>query len=504
MSKSENNGTEGKKEEQDAISFLSDNRGGGDNTPGSLSFSSIEPAIKNQLDEAIAKLKLYPNVINEIIEEKKKAELGIAKAAQEFHEALAQDIVEDWGNRQSNVNQFKDNKKAIEILERDQAKIEEIQSYIAEFQKNVGKGVSYERDKKTDEAQYNELLMTSSTSNRQGKITISGKNNTTETVEVHSLEQLEARSKQIDLMHKTWKGLSQVRNDDDRSIWYSQMSDNLASGVMTGINTGRQGMAFAQALLTYAVADVLWDGIKGAAKGLVTGAKTGYKGTSAGIKSAANAMYVYRNHKEKHLEGLINNIIAKNKQYYLVNENIAKSFQDNNFLKTSELLLNNINQKIETLQLANNIDNVKIKKYQDLHKKLFKAVKEAKQFIKNNQNQEYKTPSMQTKVAARAAGVVGAVVGAICNTIWEGVKNPALAVWDIKDKVQNHYDAIKPAEGTSWNKTYSQVQEEQQNKQIAKTMVKYAKKTNKAKFTEMVTDRKAEAKKGKGSDVQSI
>ena len=431
MSKGGNNDTEGQNKPKEdlwkkggaggegkADQFVSFDFEGGEYQAVAMP-AKIEGEIKSKLDDAIDKLNSTPEVINEIIGENRYYELRIATAAQEFHEDLLLDVNKDLKKRQHNMSNFKDNKKAIAILESDQKKIAQIQEYITTFRDNVQVGENYKRDKKTIKAEDNELLMQSEMSkNRQGRIKILSELGT-QKVKVHSVEQLEARSKQIDVMHKTWKELSQMKNDTDRSFGYRKLSDNLASMAMTGINTGRQGMAFARALLEWAVLDVLYEGLKGAGKGLMKGAGTGYKGANKGIKAAANAMHVMMDRSEKNLEKAVDKTLESHK--FVLN---IKDLDEKNTREKADIILTNL----QDLQ-KNNGGPESTTQYDADIKLLEKARRNASLYapiIGAAPN-----PNRATKGAAALGGLAGGLVVSICNTIWEGIKNPALAVWDI-------------------------------------------------------------------------
>jgi hypothetical protein len=437
-----------------------------------------EKKINEKLNEALAKITTNPDAIIEIISVKREAELEIARTARRFHDALLEVVVNhDLEYRRQNVNQFKDNHEAIKILESDERKIIEIQRHIRTFENNVTKGENYKRDKKTDEAQYNELLMTSSTPNPINAISIKttsheGKDFYYE-VNVHSLEQLEARSKQIDQMLKTWKGLSQMKNDTDRSFGYRKLSDNLASIAMTGINTGRQGMAFAQALLTYAVVDVLYQGvINGTLKNMADGYRGGRDLVSSKIKNAANAMYMMMNNSEKNLEKAVNTLSKR----YIDDQNVE-----------------NIREQAEkiTLRLTNLQDN-QTTAFTEQHALDLQWIKQA---VHNaSQYHLLPKPNLVTKGVAGISGLLAGVVTAIGNIVVAPVKavgstvlHPTTipqAVTNQTDKLKKRYQDIKPEQGESWNKTRSQVKEERINKKKAKTQVKYA------NFTEKENNRK--------------
>lgn len=472
--------------------------------------------VKNQIVNAQKELKANPDVINEIIEERRDANkkicnnaVSVLRTRGETLQTYEQGFIDA---AEINGNFDKERQLIKQIL----AEHTKIEGFILATEGNLSKHVSLRSDKTIDKEKNKDSdknrFMSTIHDLPTNNILIGG-----ETIKAGdeeqdkwtyklfpSQEQLKEELKRTKQTTKIWQGLSKIQGDDDRSKGYAALSDNLASMAMTGINTGRQGIALMQALLKYAVVDVLYHGLlEGAGKGLVKGAGTGYEGTNKGIKAAANGMYQIKKGADKQLKQQIATQIVNIKESLESTYSIETTSADELRNALDEVSkIKDVSERAEKFKEAigtfNQGKEESQKLYLDNIVEVNRTVSTRNDIINSNSNRA-------TKGAAALGGLAGGLVVSICNTIWEGIKNPALAVWDIKDKVQNRYDAIKPNEGESWNKDRATVKKEREIKKVAKSQIGYAKKTDKeGKFAQMVKEQKKAAKKAKGEGAKSI
>lgn len=462
----------------------------------------------SKIDQALTDLKTKPEVINDIIITRREANQTLCDNAIVVS-TLRYKVLSTYKTQFQQASIIGGNfSKEIALIDQLIAEQQKIQDFISSTKDNLSNYVSNKSDKTIDKANSkNKLMSLINDTPARHIITEISKNNSSDgkwkssATLLPSLEQLQDELKLTKQTAKIWQGLSKIQGDDDRSKGYAALSDNLASMAMSGINTGRQGMAFAWALLTYAVVDVLWTGLMvGAGKGLGKGANTGYKGANQGIKSAANAMYRIKKGADKALKQEIVNQVQNIKDSFdptetgqSLNDAQVKLQVDLDQLSMIKDVTERVNKFKEAVSQFNSSESELDKLYRTNIDEVERKLTTRKEIMESK-------PNLATKGVAAVGGVVGGIVVGITNALWEGVKNPLFAVYDIKGKVGARYSNIKPEEGQGWNKKRPQVKAEIKTTREVKSKIVYAQKTDKeGKFVTMLNDQKALAKKSKGN-----
>mgnify|MGYP000110733935 CR=1 FL=1 len=396
----------------------------------------------SKIDQALTDLKTKPEVINDIIITRREANQTLCDNAIVVS-TLRYKVLSTYKTQFQQASIIGGNfSKEIALIDQVIAEQQKIQDFISSTKDNLSNYVSNKSDKTIDKANSkNKLMSLINDTPARHIITEISKNNSSDgkwkssATLLPSLEQLQDELKLTKQTAKIWQGLSKIQGDDDRSKGYAALSDNLASMAMSGINTGRQGMAFAWALLTYAVVDVLWTGLMvGAGKGLGKGANTGYKGANQGIKSAANAMYRIKKGADKALKQEIVNQVQNIKDSFdptetgqSLNDAQVKLQVDLDQLSMIKDVTERVNKFKEAVSQFNSSESELDKLYRTNIDEVERKLTTRKEIMESK-------PNLATKGVAAVGGVVGGIVVGITNALWEGVKNPLFAVYDIKGK----------------------------------------------------------------------
>lgn len=371
-----------------------------------------------------------------------------------------------------------------------QKNIREIQKCINATEQNVSTKISQPFDKKFEASKEIKALRQLLTKND----TLADPN------QLPSEKEIKNKLTQTTKALKAWKDLSKARDDTDRSKGFARLSDNVASMATTSLNAPRKAFAFGQALLTYAVVDVLYTGlVKGTAKGLVKGADTGYSAANDAVKKTANNIYKIVDNSQRNL--------AKEVKRLESELEIPLIDKDKNLSKNEAVILAPYVQTVQSKQTDTYTPVTK--DYLDAAKSPQEKASILIQFMEYNDIDAdsvktlktlYDTaviaskPSLPTRALAGASGIVPAIVMGIVNAAWEGVKKPTLAATvDMPEGVGNRLTNLK--EGQKWARTHSEVKEHRTAKEMAEALGAYAKNANPKEFDKMVKDAKAQKQK---------
>jgi hypothetical protein len=454
------------------------------------------------IDDYIEKAGKDPEAIKEMIKAKRKTTKEVISQAQKFYadeqEKLSQSINQD---KSTDSISIKDSKKYKANIAKIQNNISEIQKCIEATELNVSDKISRPFDKKFDAAQKKNKLMKLFDDKTQQEINDLRKeakkiNNTL--TYLPSEKQIANQLKYTNQALKTWQELAKARDDRDRSKGFAKLSDNLASMVTTSLNAPRKALALGQALLTYAVVDVLYEGlVKGSAKGLVKGAGTGYKAANDAVTKVANNIHKIVDNSQKNLDKEVKNLMDEHTIQLL---DSSKNIPDQNEVLTP---------------YVKSVESKKTNTYTPVTKDYLDAAKSPQEkalllmtFLERNdinvdslKNAYDKAvvaskPSLPTRVVAGAAGIVPAIVTGIVNAAWEGIKKPTLAATvDMPKGVGNRLTNLK--KDKEWARTHSEVKQHREAKKMAEAIGAYAKKAQPAEFNKMVKEKKAQERAAK-------
>lgn len=453
-------------------------------------FEDIQP----QINEAQKELRENPKSIEGIITARRESNVAVADRAKKLYSARTSELTNYKQYFEQN-KQFGNYSEEIKVIDQIIAQQETINIDIDTTKNNINFYVSSGLDKTLDQGKKKNALMQNVTPINEATIAIAEYG---EMLNYHvpSLKQLKAELDHTKQAAKIWKGLSKIQGDDDRSKGYALLSDNIASMAMNEVNISLQGIAMVRALLTYAVADVLYHSlIKETALGLVSGGIRGYSNTNKGIKSAANAMYVLIFSTERKLDNATQKILSS---YYNKNEKLT----DGTTKERAQELVNKLEENKAIWSQQGNQEQIG---YIEKDIKILGSLID--KMPKYDVNQEEVKSKLPTTAAAVVAGVVGAIVVGVVNAAYQGITKTTRAVVSPNaprmskgrdgKTLKARYAGFTPKEGTSWNKKRPQVLEERRKDQVAKSQKKYAKNTDRKTFTEIEKEREAK-NKGQG------
>lgn len=470
---------------------------------------AVDQNMEKLIDDYIDKAGRNPKAINEMIEAKRGATKEVISQARDFYTA-EHNKLETYSEKSTKDLSIIDVRKYKENIVQIQKNISEIQKCIDTIERNVSTNISRPFDKKFDAAKEKNKLMKLFDNKTQKKINALEKAakqiNSTATYQ-RSEKEIANQLKHTNQTLKTWQELSKARDDTDRSKGFAKLSDNLASMATTSVNAPRKALALGQALLTYAVVDVLYTGlVKGAAKGLVKGADTGYSAANNAVKKVANNIYKIVDNSQKELDKKVEKLMDSTYSEEVRGENV-KDYKFANLEKIENLY----KELVKNSKTFPKKEYVSVKDYLDTLAPKDKATmfiaflnergntKDANSLQKAHDSAYYPQPSFPTRVVAGAVGIVPATVTGIVNAAWEGIKKPILAATvDMPEGVGNRLTNLK--EGKEWARTHSEVKQHREAKKMAEAIGAYAKKAKPEEFKEMVKKEKEKKqfKKTKG------
>lgn len=441
------------------------------------------------IDDYIEKAGRDPKAINDIIAVKRAETQKVISQARDFYAAEQEKLQQSVESNNLTFNiSIKNNKTYKANIVKIQGNISKIQGCINATELNVSDKISRPFDKKFDAAKEKNKLMKLFDDKTQNNINylekIAKQKNDTTTYQ-RSEKEIANQLKHTNQALKTWQGLAKAKDDRDRSKGFAKLSDNLASMATTSVNAPRKALALGQALLTYAVVDVLYEGlVKGTAKGLAKGADTGYKAANDAVKKVANNLH----------KMIINSQVEKLMKKY-AEEISGANIQEQKFGNTDKI--EELHKTlVENSKVVPKQEYVSVKDYLDSLEPKAKATmfiaflnetnntKDAQSLQKSFDSAYYFEPSLPTRVVAGAAGIVPAIVTGIVNAAWEGIKKPTLAATvDMPKGVGNRLTNLK--EGTEWGRTHSEVKTHREAKKMAEAIGAYAKKAKPEEFKEM-------------------
>lgn len=450
------------------------------------------------IDDYIKKGKQDPKVIQDIIEDKRKATKQVISEARIYYETQNKALTEYY-------NSYKNYPEAQAVIEKIQNNIIQIKVNIYNTEKNVSNNVSQQLDKKVDTAKAQKKLTKLLNAGNQAELQVYNQETTTyDTKSVPSLDQLNDQLKYTNQALKVWKDLSKARDDTDRSKGFARLSDNLASMATTSLNAPRKALAFGQALLTYAVVDVLYTGlVKGTAKGLVKGANTGYSAANDAVKKTANNLHKMIVNPQKKLEKQVEKLMSEKYSEEINSANIQEQKFANKDKITAlhEKLVTNSKTypKKEFVSVKDYLDDLEPKDKATMLTAFLNETgntKDAHSLQKSFDSAYDSQPSLPTRALAGAAGIVPAIVTGIVNAAWEGVKKPTLAATvEMPKGVGNRLTNLK--KDKNWARTHPEVQEHRSAQKMAEALGEYARKTQPEQFNKMVQEQKQGAQKQK-------
>ena len=457
----------------------------------------VDLNVQKLIDDYIKKAGRDPKAINEMIEAKRNATKQVISKARDYYIDMSATLVQ-YNTLYDKSSNKKDREKQ-EVIAKISANITQIQKNIYTTEQNVLNNISHQFDKKFDLAQKNEKLMKLE---KAKEVLNKGLHKIEQIarpeVSSPSPKELNVQLKQTEQALKTWQELSKARDDTDRSKGFAKFSDNLASMTTTSVNAPRKALALGQALLTYAVVDVVYTGlVKGTAKGLVKGAHTGYTAANNAVKRTANNLYKMVDNSQKNLDKEVKK---------LMEEHVIKLVDQSKNLPAEHELLT---------PYVKSVESKKTNTYTPVTKDYLEAAKSPQEKAKlliacleyNDINVESlkaaydsavaaSKPSLPTRFVAGTAGIVPAIVTGVVNAVWEGIKKPTLAATvDMPKGVGNRLTNLKKEK--EWARTHSEVKQHREAKKIAEAIGAYAKKAQPEEFNTMVKEKKAQERAAK-------
>lgn len=465
---------------------------------------AVDQNMEKLIDDYIDKAGRNPKAINGMIEAKRGATKEVISQARNFY-TEENTKLNGYKKELKDESSLKKDAKYNENIVKIQENISEIQECIDTIERNVSTNISRPFDKKFDAAKEKNKLMKLFDNKTQKEINALEKAakqiNSTATYQ-RSEKEIANKLKQTTKALKAWQELSKARDDRDRSKGFAKLSDNLASMATTSVNAPRKALALGQALLTYAVVDVLYTGlVKGTAKGLVKGADTGYSAANERVKKVANNLHKMIINPQKKLDKKVEKLMGGHSEE-INGANIAV-FKFANKKKIEELH----KALVENSKTSPKKEYVSVKDYLDTLAPKDKATmfiaflnergntKDAN-FLQTAHDNfiAASTPSLPTRVVAGAVGIVPATVTGIVNAAWEGIKKPTLAATvDMPKGVGNRLTNLK--KGKEWARTHSEVKQHREAKKMAEAIGAYAKKAKPEEFKEMVKKEKEKKQK---------
>ncbi len=452
---------------------------------------AVDQNMEKLIDDYIDKAGGDPKAIKDMVEAKRGATQKVISQARNFY-AVERDKLETYSEKSTKNLSIIDVRKYKENIVQIQKNISEIQECIDTIERNVSTNISRPFDKKFEASKEIKAL----------KQLLEKNANLDESNKSPSEKEIANKLKQTTKALKTWQELAKARDDRDRSKGFAKLSDNLASMATTSVNAPRKVLAFGQALLTYAVVDVLYTGlVKGAAKGLVKGADTGYTAANNAVKKVANNIYKIVDNSQKKLDKKVEKLMDSKYSEEVRGGNV----KDYNFANL-EKIENLYKELVKNSKSFPKKEYVSVKDYLDTLAPKDKATmfiaflnergntKDANSLQKAHDSAYYPQPSLPTRVVAGAAGIVPAIVTGVVNAAWEGIKKPTLAATvDMPSGVGKRLKNIQ--EGKAWARTHSEVKQHREAKKMAEAIGAYAKKAKPEEFKEMVQDEQAKKQK---------
>lgn len=457
------------------------------------------------IDDYIDKAGRNPKAINEMIEAKRKATQEVISQAKDFYTAEQEKLQQSLGTLSADLGpggrniSIKDIEKYKENIVKIQENISKIQECIKATELNVSDKISRPFDKKFDAAKEKNKLMKLFDDKTQKEINAledeAKKINNTATYQ-RSEKDIANQLKHTNQTLKRWQELAKARDDRDRSKGFAKLSDNLASMATTSVNAPRKALALGQALLTYAVVDVLYTGlVKGTAKGLVKGAGTGYTAANNAVKRTANNLYKIVDNSQKNLDKEVKK---------LMEEHAIKLVDPSKNIPATDAVLTPYVKSVESKKTNAYTpvtqDYLNAAKSPQEKARLLIAVLEYNAINVESLTAAYNSavaaskPSLPTRVVAGAAGVVPAIVTGVVKAVWEGIEKTTLAATvDMPEGVGNRLTNLK--EGKEWDRTHSEVKQHREAQKIAEAIGAYAKNAKPKEFKEMEKKQKEERQK---------
>lgn len=464
------------------------------------------------INNYIEKAGSDPKAINEMIAAKRVASKEVIGAARSYYINRSTELARY--NTLYDKLVTKDSKAKQKVIQKINGNITQIYRSIYTTEQNVSANISSQFDKQLETAQQKNII------NKAMPEEKTNEKSAQQDITDLSVKQLKAELKQTEKALKIWQALAKSRDDKDRSKGIAKLSDNLASMATTSVNAPRKALALGQALLTYAVVDVLYEGlVKGSAKGLVKGADTGYTAANDRVKSVANNIHKMIVNPQKKLEKEVEKLMEKYAEE-ISGANIQKQ-KFGNKDKIEELhktLVENlkvfpkqeyvsVKDYLDTLEpkakatmfmsfLRENINAAQLSEQKDANSQtvISQQQKDLNALDKSFESAYYPQTSLPTRVVAGAAGVVPAIVTGIVNAAWEGIKKPTLAATvEMPEGVGDRVKNLK--EGKEWARTHSEVKSHREAKKIAEAIGAYAKKAKPEEFNEMVNGEKEKKQK---------
>lgn len=467
------------------------------------------------INNYIEKAGSDPKAINQIIDAKRDASKEVIGAARSYYINRSTELAHY--NTLYDKVVTNDSQAKQKVIQKINGNITQIYRSIYITEQNVSANISSQFDKQLDTAQQKNII------NKAMPEEKTNEKSAQQDITDLSVKQLKAELKQTEKALKIWQALAKAKDDTDRSKGFAKLSDNLASMATTSVNAPRKALALGQALLTYAVVDVLYTGlVKGTAQGLVKGADTGYTAANDRVKSVANnihKMIVNPQKKlEKEVEKLINDTYSEelrgkkildysfgNKEKIatlhdeLVTRNSKKVVPKPEYVSVADYLDSLPTREQATMFMSflkENINAAQLSEQKDANSQtvISQEQKDLNALHKSFESAYYPQTSLPTRVVAGAAGVVPAIVTGIVNAAWEGIKKPTLAATvEMPEGVGDRVKNLK--EGKEWARPHSEVKQHREAKKIAEAIGAYAKKTDPKKFQEMVQDEKEKKQK---------
>ena len=458
------------------------------------------------INNYIEKAGRDPKAIKEMIEAKREASIKVVSDAKNLYATRNAEL-------DTLFSKIKDGttKKQIADAQTKRALIEKIKGNITELRAtelNLSnkKDISSQFDKQLDTAQRKKIIKIPAQANN---VNASSTQQNSDGPSVQqdsdgpSVKALKAELKQTEKALKTWQELAKARDDTDRSKGFAKLSDNLASMATTSVNATRKALAFGQALLTYAVVDVLYEGlVKGTGEGLIKGADTGYKAANDRVKSVANNIHKMIVNPQKKLNKEVDKLMGSYSEEINANITVLKNVNQERIASLNNKLVGNskFSPPKEYVSVKDYLDSLALREKATMLTAFLNETnnQQAAQSLQKSFDPAYysKEPSLPTRVVAGAAGVVPAIVVGAVNAVWEGIKKPTLAATvDMPEGVGNRLTNLK--QDKEWARTHSEVKQHREAKKMAEALGKYAKKANSEQFTQMEKDLKAKKQEEK-------
>jgi hypothetical protein len=436
-----------------------------------------------------------PKTINDIIDVKRAATKEVISKARDYYADRSIEL-QRYNNLYDRVQSEKNIEKQT-LITQISKNIIQIQRSIYTTERNVETNISQSFDKKFEKAKQRSVL--GKDIHNEGD---KASNNLDEKPRADltdlSVKQLQDELKNTTQALKRWQELAKARDDRDRSKGFAKLSDNLASMATTSVNAPRKALAFGQALLTYAVVDVLYEGlVQGSAKGLAKGAHTGYTAANDRVKQVADNLHKIIVNPQKKLDKKVEKLMEEYSE-----EISGMPIKDVKFSTNQGKITELYKTLVENSKTFPKQEYVSVKDYLDTLPPKDKAAmfiaflnetgntQDANSLQKAHDSAYDLKPSLPTRVVAGAAGIVPAIVTGAVNGVWEGIKKPTLAATvDMPEGVGNRLTNLK--EGKEWARTHSEVKQHREAKKMAEAIGAYAKKAKPEEFNKMVQEQKA-------------